>query len=82
MFAALDNGVGLSVSATFPNLKLVAWFDVIKPELAFDGRVVDWSVSTDPSIAAAFAAYVTGADGSNGGGQNYWASLKDVASLQ
>ena len=69
--------MGLSVSATFPNLKLVAWFDVIKPELAFDGRVVDWSVSTDPAIAAAFAAYVTGA----GGGPKYWASLKAVATL-
>ena len=72
--------MGLSVSATFPNLKLVAWFDIIKPEAAFNGKVVDWSVSTDPPIAAAFAAYVTGAGGNGAnGGQNYWASLKDVA---
>ena len=81
MCAAQDNGVGLNISANFPNLKLVAWFDISKPEAAFDGKVVDWSVSADPSIAVAFVSYITRASGDNGANEatNYWASLKDVA---
>ena len=60
-----DSTNALDISVHMPNLRLVAWFDQKKPELAVNQDVVDWRFSASSAIHDAFVAYL-GTKDSNG----------------
>lgn len=57
-----DTKGALDISVHMPNLRLVAWFDQKKPELAVNNDVVDWRVSASSTIHDAFVAYISTKD--------------------
>jgi hypothetical protein len=53
-----DTPAGLDVALHFPKLKCIAWFDQYKQEVEARNNWIDWRVSADQRIRAAFVADV------------------------
>ena len=60
----------LNLQQYFPQIKIVMWFDVAKPEPSAAGKVVDWSFSGDQNVSSAFVNFVTSQYAA--GGAQYW----------
>lgn len=68
-----DNDNALSISAHFSQIKMIFWFNEIKPERTAADNVVDWSFSRDPEIRDPFVKFVNGQRASTGA--PYWVGL-------
>ena len=49
----------VSIPDKFPGLKLVMWFDFVKPEGSVDGAVVDWTISENKPVQRKFSSMVS-----------------------
>ena len=68
----------LSLAEHYPQIKMIFWFDEIKPEDSAGGNIVDWRFSTDPQIKEAFGEFV--ASQTKPDGSHYWVGTEKAMS--
>jgi hypothetical protein len=66
-----------SIPATFPNIKIISWFNWVKVESEAQGNTVDWSISRDKTINAAFKQKLNEKYYNNGAMRKYWMTAAD-----
>lgn len=58
-FNLQGGGWGQSIPITFPNIKLIGWYDSALPTSDAGGNTVDWRVTADPTMCAAFKSFIS-----------------------
>eukprot|EP00775_Hariotina_reticulata_P009966 gene9966-10121_t len=74
---------GDSTAVRFPQIKMINWFDIIKPDVnEAQGNIVDQTISLSAATSAAFFTDVLGVRSPTKSGNSYWQGLSTLNARQ